>query len=105
MTGQSQAKISGRPTNKPVITMALILESSAFENGAEIAARHTCKGDDASSSLRKKPGNRPLLFSREPLIKSGSNKLSAKMFCFKAWNARNSRAIAKFCNAYVQDVR
>jgi hypothetical protein len=79
--------------------MALILESSAFEDGAEIPARYTCKGDDVSSPLRRKPGNRPLLFSREPLIKSGSNKLSVKMFWFKAWNARNSRAIAKFCNA------
>ena len=79
--------------------MALILESSAFEDGAEIPARYTRKGDDVSSPLRRKPGNSPLLFSREPLIKSGSNKLSAKMFCFKAWNARNSRAIAKFCNA------
>lgn len=43
--------------------MALMLESSAFENSAEIPARYTCKGDDVSSPLRRKPGNRPLLFS------------------------------------------
>ncbi len=37
--------------------------------------------------------------TKEPLIKSGSNRLSVIMFCFKAWSARNSRAIAKLCNA------
>ncbi len=42
-----------------------------------------------------------LLLAKEPLIKSGSNRLSVKMFWFKAWNALISRAIAKFCNAYV----
>jgi hypothetical protein len=46
-----------------------------------------------------------LLLAKEPLIKSGSNRLSVKMFWFKAWNARHKcvmgRAIAKFCNAYV----
>ncbi len=31
--------------------MALILKSSAFENGAEIPARYTCKGDDVSPPL------------------------------------------------------
>jgi hypothetical protein len=40
-----------------------------------------------------------ILIVREPLIKSGTNRLSVKMFWFKAWNARNSRAIAKFHNA------
>jgi len=42
-------------------------------------------------------------YSREPLIKSGSNRLSVKTFWFKAWNARHKcvmgRAIAKFYNA------
>ncbi len=37
--------------------------------------------------------------AREPLIKSGSYRLSVKMFWYKAWNARNSKAIAKFHNA------
>jgi len=36
---------------------------------------------------------------KEPLIKSGSNRLQVKISWFKAWNARNSRVIAKFCNA------
>ncbi len=31
--------------------MALILKSSAFDNGAEIPARYTCKGDDVSVPL------------------------------------------------------
>lgn len=31
--------------------MALILKSSAFENGAEIPARYTCKGADVSPPL------------------------------------------------------
>jgi len=31
--------------------MTLILNSSAFENGAEIPARYTCKGDDVSPPL------------------------------------------------------
>ena len=31
--------------------MSLILMSSAFENGAEIPARYTCKGDDVSPPL------------------------------------------------------
>ena len=31
--------------------MALILKSRAFENGAEIPARYTCKGDDVSPPL------------------------------------------------------
>ena len=31
--------------------MALILNSMAFENGAEIPARYTCKGDDISPPL------------------------------------------------------
>jgi len=31
--------------------MALILKSSAFDNGAEIPARYTCKGDDVSLPL------------------------------------------------------
>ena len=31
--------------------MALILKSSAFENGAEIPARYTCEGDDVSPPL------------------------------------------------------
>jgi Raf kinase inhibitor-like YbhB/YbcL family protein len=31
--------------------MALIIKSSAFENGAEIPARYTCKGDDVSPPL------------------------------------------------------
>ena len=31
--------------------MALILNSSAFDNGAEIPARYTCKGDDVSPPL------------------------------------------------------
>jgi len=31
--------------------MALILNSSAFDNGAEIPARYTCKGDDVSLPL------------------------------------------------------
>jgi Raf kinase inhibitor-like YbhB/YbcL family protein len=31
--------------------MALILKSSAFENGAEIPARHTCSGEDVSVPL------------------------------------------------------
>ena len=39
----------------------------------------------------------------EPLFKSGSNRLSVKMFWFKAWNAGHKcvmgRAIAKFRNA------
>jgi hypothetical protein len=35
---------------------------------------------------------------REPLIKTGRIKLKFKMIKFKARNARNSRAIAKFCN-------
>ncbi|PCJ85056.1 MAG: hypothetical protein COA54_12355 [Thiotrichaceae bacterium] len=40
-----------------------------------------------------------LSFVREALIKSGPNRLLFKLFWFKAWNARNSRAIAKFHNA------
>jgi Raf kinase inhibitor-like YbhB/YbcL family protein len=31
--------------------MTLILKSSAFDNGAEIPARYTCKGDDVSLPL------------------------------------------------------
>jgi Raf kinase inhibitor-like YbhB/YbcL family protein len=31
--------------------MALILKSNAFDNGAEIPARYTCKGDDVSPPL------------------------------------------------------
>jgi Raf kinase inhibitor-like YbhB/YbcL family protein len=31
--------------------MALILKSTAFENGAEIPARYTCKGEDVSPPL------------------------------------------------------
>ena len=31
--------------------MAFILKSNAFENGAEIPARYTCKGDDVSPPL------------------------------------------------------
>jgi len=31
--------------------MTLVLESSAFENGAEIPARYTCSGDDVSVPL------------------------------------------------------
>ena len=37
-------------------------------------------------------------FFREPLIKSGSSRLPLKPSWFKAWDARNSRAIAKFHN-------
>jgi hypothetical protein len=37
--------------------------------------------------------------TKEPLIKSGSSRLSLKLFWFKAWSARNSRAIAKLYNA------
>jgi len=39
--------------------MALTLQSSAFENGAEIPARYTCKGDDISPPLNWSgvPGN------------------------------------------------
>jgi lipopolysaccharide transport protein LptA len=40
--------------------------------------------------------------TKEPLIKSGSNRLLVKMPCFKAWNARNSRVIAKFHNVQAE---
>ena len=39
--------------------------------------------------------------AREPLNKSGRIKLRLKMIKIKAWNARNSRAIAKFHNAEI----
>jgi Raf kinase inhibitor-like YbhB/YbcL family protein len=35
----------------PVVTKPLSLKSEVFENGAEIPARYTCKGDDVSPPL------------------------------------------------------
>ena len=43
--------------------------------------------------------------TKEPLIKSGSSRLPLKLFWFKAWNARNSRAIAEFYNAETGQIK
>ncbi len=40
---------------------------------------------------------------REALIESGASRLSCKLIQFKAQTARNSKAIAKACNAEMDD--